>query len=120
MNADGTDNTPLTDDSVFVWPYPVAWSPDGTKIVFSGTLTGQSQTSNEDIYLMNADGSGRTRLTNDSGQDGGPSWSPDGTKIAFSSSRDGDVEIYVMNADGTGLTRLTNSDGPDSSPSWSP
>ena len=54
-----------------------------------------------EIYVMNSDGSGVTRLTNDSAWDGMPSWSPDGARIAFVSYRDGNGEIYVMNTDGS-------------------
>jgi WD40 repeat protein len=50
---------------------------------------------NAEIYVMNADGSGRTRLTNNPGDDINSSWSPEGTKIAFA-SRQG---IYVINED---------------------
>ena len=75
---------------------------------------------NWDIYVMSADGSGQTNLTNNSDHDSSPSWSPDGTKIAFSSSRDGKDDIYVMSADGSGVTRLTDNPAGDYEPSWSP
>jgi Tol biopolymer transport system component len=52
---------------------------------------------------MDADGSGQTRLTDNTRSDGFPMWSPDGQKIAFG----GGHEIYVMNPDGTGQTGLT-------------
>jgi len=40
-----------------------------------------------EIYVMNADGTEQTRLTNDPALDSSPSWSPDGQKIAFLSNR---------------------------------
>ena len=67
-----------------------------------------------DIHVMNADGSGLTRLTYEFWCFS-PSLSPDGRHIACSFSRD----IYVMNADGSGLTRLTGKKGSDSDPGWS-
>ena len=94
-----------------------SWSPDGTKIAFSSDRDG-----NWEIYVMNADGSGATRLTtNRSADDGSPAWSPDGSKIAFHTNRDDNYEIYVMNADGSAQTNLTKESGSeDASPSWSP
>jgi Tol biopolymer transport system component len=81
---------------------------------FSGPM------SSTEIFSMNGDGSGVTRLTNNTSDDELPMWSPDGSKIAFASGRDGNFEIYVMNADGSGQTRLTNNPSVDNSPSFSP
>jgi hypothetical protein len=69
---------------------------------------------------MNVDGTGVTRLTNDSATDSAPNWSPDGSKIAFETNRDGNFEVYVMNADGSGLLNLTSNSASDRQPSWSP
>jgi Tol biopolymer transport system component len=85
------------------------------KIVFTSTRDG-----NNEIYVMDADGTNVTRLTTNPAYDVGPVWSPDGSKIAFVSDRDGDEEIYVMNADGSNQTRLTTSPGADWIGSWSP
>jgi Tol biopolymer transport system component len=73
---------------------------------------------NNEIYVMNADGSGVTRLTDNPAIDQDPAWSPDGTRLTFVSTRDGNYEIYVMNADGSGVTRLTTHAARDLHPTW--
>ena len=80
----------------------------GTKIAFASNRDG-----NYEVYVMNADGSGQTRLTSNTATDLEPTWSPDGTKIVFESFRDGNYEIYVMDADGTDQVRRTNEAAPD-------
>src|SRR5690606_35514374 len=75
---------------------------------------------NYEIYVMNADGSDETRLTDNGATDFAPAWSPDATSIVFRSNQDGNEEIYVIGADGSGLTNLTNHAGNDSNPVWSP
>ena len=75
---------------------------------------------NWEIYVMNANGSGQTRLTNNPARDWDPASSPDGSQIAFTSDRDGNPQIYMMNADGSGQTRLTNNTAYDERPAWSP
>ena len=114
MNADGSSVVRVTDNNAVVDSQP-AWSPDGTKIAFTTQRDG-----NDEVYVMNADGSGQTNLSNNAADDSEAAWSPDGQKIAFRSGRDGNAEVYVMNADGSGQTNLTNNPAPDSQPNWSP
>jgi Tol biopolymer transport system component len=74
-----------------------------------------------DIFLVNPDGTGLRRLTNNPALDTSPVWSPDGTEIAFVSTRVGGTKgIYVMNADGSGVLALTSSRPERTSPAWSP
>ena len=75
---------------------------------------------NYEIYVMDADGSNPTNLTNNPANDGAQAWSPDGSKIAFGSSRDGNMEIYIMDTDGSNPTNLTNNPAWDDFPAWSP
>ena len=71
MNADGSDQTRLTDSAG--WEVDPSWSPDGSRIAFSSDRDVNSQ-----IYVMNADGSDQTRFTNNDRWEGTPSWSPIG------------------------------------------
>ncbi len=89
-------------------------SEDG-KIAFTSDRDGD-----EEIFVMNADGTGVQQLTDNDDSDWFPVWSPNGKKIAFHSDRDGDFEVFVMNADGTGVTQLTDHDDSDWIPVWSP
>lgn len=93
------------------------WSPDGSKIAFSRRI-GASPNWNDEIFVIDRDGSNQTNLTNDPAPDGEPAWSPDGSKILFTRYVDGNEEIYIMNADGTQQARLTNAPGTDREPFW--
>lgn len=111
INVDGSGLKRLTIDGA-----EPGWSPDGSEITFSSFRDG-----NWEIYSMNADGTGQTRLTENPAVDYDASWSPDGTKIAFYTNRnDGNNEIYVMNTDGSGQTRLTENPADDTEPDFGP
>ncbi len=105
-----TDNNRIRRIQGAVQPAPVLFASD--------------RDGNSEIYVMNADGTGQTNLTNDPGEDTAFFPSPDRSKILFTSDRDGNREIYVMNADGTGQTNLTNDPDDDIlfglSSAWSP
>ena len=82
---------------------------------------------NSEIYVMDGDGSGQTRLTSNVDFDTLPAFSPDGRHVAFTSRRDVNDEIYVMepkddDGDGNGdnLTRITNSPVNEFQPAFSP
>ena len=86
------------------------------------SLSGKIVYSSEgDVYVINANGSERKRLTDNPAEDFDPVWSPDGTQIAFRTHRDGDEEVYLMNADGSAQRNLSNAPNHgDYSPAWSP
>jgi dipeptidyl aminopeptidase/acylaminoacyl peptidase len=82
---------------------------------------------NNEVYVMNPDGSDQTRLTTESRNDQRPDVSPNGEQIAFVSNRiipetnpSGDFEIFVMNSDGSDVRQLTSNGAEDSWPRWSP
>ena len=80
-----------------------AWSPNGQRIAYISQEDG-----NFEIYIINADGSGKVRLTNNPSSDGLPVWSPDGQWISFRSDRGGGWAIYAVRPDGTGLRKLVD------------
>ncbi len=105
---------PVLADSVIGDQRPT-WSPDGTRVAISSGETGDY-----DIYVQNADGSERNRITDSLANETHPVWAPNGERIAYisraaDSSSDippelqlGSSDIHVVNSDGSGRTNLTN------------
>jgi TolB protein len=101
------------------------WSPEGRRIVFtSSPVTDNPQLQNlAEIYVINVDGTGLTRLTFNAEGERGPSWSPDGSRIVFMCRIGGGAapfKICTMNADGSDLRQLTNDTLFDGTPTFSP
>jgi Tol biopolymer transport system component len=102
--------------------YP-AWSPDGTRIAFihADSRDAGGNLVNEQVWVMNADGSGKTQLTFDAApHDQLPDWSPDGARIAYEQGAIGSGRIFTMRADGADKTQLTFGPGDDFGAAWSP
>lgn len=93
----------------------VSLAPDGTRIAFISNRDGRFK-----LYVMNIDGSGLRRLTDDAAADDNPAWSPDGRWIAFATERSGDADIHIIAADRSSRRRVTHARGNDIHPAWSP
>ncbi|MEW6218493.1 MAG: hypothetical protein AB1634_03040 [Thermodesulfobacteriota bacterium] len=143
MDADGSNVRRLTDRVGYdggPW-----FSPDGTRIAWRAWYPETAEELAQwqqclagsyivpfplDIWVMSADGSGKTRLVANGATNWAPSWHPDGRRLVFSSNMDdwrpeinkfgGNFELYLVNSDGTGLERLTFNKTFDSFPMFSP
>jgi len=89
-----------------------SFSPDGSRIVFESDRSGSQQ-----LYVMNADGTGQRRITFGGGWYASPAWSPDGKWIAFTRRGSDGRRIGIMSADGSGERVLTTGPG-DDGPTW--
>ncbi|MGA9548863.1 MAG: Tol-Pal system protein TolB, partial [Rhodomicrobium sp.] len=90
------------------------YSPDGRSIVFESDRQGKQQ-----LFVMNADGSGQRRLTFGDGSYSTPVWSPRGDLIAFTKQVHGGFAIGVIRPDGSG-ERLLTEGYHNEGPTWSP
>lgn len=104
MATDGNQRRSLAIGSDLEQALSPAVSLDGRRIAFTGLKTGQL-----DLYVMNADGSGRRQLTNDLAQELDPAWSPDGNSLLFSwtgTAPSSPTMLAVIGADGSGRREL--------------
>ena len=126
-----TDGTGLTHIDVGFDPVVANWSSDGSKIVYVALASDGNFGFNNEIFVANVDGSGRTQITKGGGGgDGDVQWSPDGSLFLFSSFASGSKsDVFTvpisggLNSEGeTVATPVTSTSDALSftSPSWSP
>jgi dipeptidyl aminopeptidase/acylaminoacyl peptidase len=120
MDRDGDNRRALLDDERVV--RHVAWSPDGARLLIAGSTLEQS----DDIWVINATGTGLTNLTPDPlpavYSDLAPDWSPDGSRIVFASNRSGTMHLWTMHADGSNKAQLIpiSVPGAERAAAWAP
>ncbi|WP_297796356.1 biopolymer transporter TolR [uncultured Eudoraea sp.] len=95
--------------------YLHGWSPDNSKMVFTGNRNGIY-----DIYTIDINSGAENQLTNKSTLDDGPEYSPDGEYIFFNSTRTGKMKLWKMKANGEEQTQLTFDEYNDWFPHISP
>jgi Tol biopolymer transport system component len=110
--------------------YPLAWSPDGTHLLFARNVTGHDPDGPVNLFVVNADGAGLVQI-NPAGtvsQMMQPipmaAWSPDSRRVVFvaadgSTFWDGGAHVWVAGADGSRPRPLLGTSGA-LFPSWSP
>jgi hypothetical protein len=101
LDLDGRVLTDLDVDAREISPgliaggFGASWSPDSKKILYNWTVDDGHTTYDNDIYMVNADGTGKVAIAaTPAEKEGGASWSPDGTKIAYFNGTTG--KIYVV------------------------
>jgi Tol biopolymer transport system component len=125
INPDGSGPLNLTADSAGD-DFSAAWSPDGEKIAFVRDTDGFFGPDDSEIWVMRADGSRQTQITDNEVYDLDPAWSPSGRRIVL--ARDPvrpdpdppDQELWVIRADGSRERQLTDNETDDFEPAWPP
>src|SRR5215207_5673942 len=127
IRPDGSSETNLSNNicpTVAGGPFPdtdgtATYSPDGTKLAFGHSTALQGASG---IYVMNADGSGKSQATSGGGSAGpGPYFSPDGTKLLFSQfAAGGQEDLFTVPVAGGTPTQLTPSPEREWTPVYSP
>jgi len=117
MNRDGSDRKRLTHDKN-KWDNSPAWSPDGKQIAFSREYKDTDKVWQQEIWIMNLDGSEQTQIKSLKG--GGPYFTPAGKIVFHSEFKDKKSEISIANSDGSNIIQLTDNDAEEWHPEVSP
>lgn len=91
-----------------------SWSPDGSELVFERT----DFRVNGELLVVNADGTGESKLASGTYYNANLGFSPDGKIVYAGRSSSGGYCIYTMNADGTGQASITDDSADDISSAW--
>jgi Tol biopolymer transport system component len=128
MDPDGTNVRPLGSPQIV--GFDPRWSPDGRRLAFTSERDHKGRTWTRDgffwhneLYIVNADGSGLKRMTKTQANESGVTWSPDGKRLAFVSGLPGGIkrryQLWTMPAAGGRATALVRTAGFASDPDWS-
>lgn len=118
IRTDGTERTLLTDTATN--EMSPLWSPDGKRILFERNIVPKptyremsrdevlGMRRSQELFIMNSDGSGTVRLTNNQVAESGARWGRNGKRIYFTSESDGAPIVYSMKPDGSDVRRVAD------------
>ena len=118
-SSDGGGLVRVTANPFGAHDIPGDYSPDGRRIVF--LRDNNANTDTGALFVVNTDGSGLRRITDQNFAEDSGSWSPDGKWVLFSNDKG---KLFVIHPDGGGLRQIKLNTGPGgyyaSEPAWSP
>lgn len=114
MNPDGSGLAAIPNTAGGTFP---TWSPTGDRLAFA-----RHDGNDTELFVIGADGTGLTQITNNRVDDWAPSWSPKGNEIAFTRTAPGGdgSALFAVRPDGSAQRQITPYGTWDSYPDYSP